>query len=1252
MLAQTPSDSGSSRDVGRQPGRRRAAPRGRHREPRHTKARRGTAASLIFALLLGLLGVVAPTFVAPPAQAAPGDAFNSAAATVFIVQGAPTRLYAAATSGTGTTTFTPVGSAANFQYNAVAYNTANNFLYANALTAGTDSNGALVPVGALIRIGQDGFITRVGTSTFGPGVLGTFGPNGNFYLANAGSASMLVINVTTGTLVSTIPLVRAIDPLGGDGADWTFKDGFFWALGTNLLNGKIVRINPTTGNIQTWTLPSAPCVGGGAGAAWTYGNGNLGFSCNSTGNVVQISVANSVTLNPTFTIVGINDGPPNTNNDGTASPGIPTDLAITKTGPATFLPGGALSYTLTVTNNGAGVSTGFVVADTVPAPLTTVATTNAGCNVSGNTVNCVSGTLAVGASQTFNITAQAPASMTACITNTANVLANEADSNAANNSASATGCPSSVPLITCSADPDLFNTGFNAATGGVKADGTKDTVWQVSGPHWNDTWANAQVNPWMGTSLPPADATWQAANVNNLAPGGWATSPYNNAQWISQQTQASPNQPGSPTFAGSWYYRYDFNLAAEVDPTKFALAMNFLADNSVAQVYVNGVAQSAQTTGLPQNGSSNPYTFPGFVLSTASQTTLTNNWVTGSNSIVVQVKSGPMLEGFMAQMRPSVLCPTVSVTKTVGSRFESADQFTVSASDSAAAVLTSATTAGTDTTATSPAVQIGLGKTYTLTDAMAAGTDIGNYTKNASCTGTTTGTSPPLTGTGPQWTFTPTVADDYVCSITNAAKPAALSLTKSASPSNAASYTAGQVINYSFVVANTGQVAMNNITVNETAFSGTGSMSAITCPSSTLAVGVSQTCTATYTLTQADVDAGTLVNTATANGTPPGSTTPIPSDPSTVTIPSTPAPSVSLDKSADKTTLVTGETVTYSFSSTNSGNVTLTNVGITDPLPGLSAVAYVWPGTAGTLLPGQTVTATATYVVTQADVDAGTIANTATISGTPPTGTPITGNDTVTITGTRTPGQSITKTADASAVTNPAVAGQVITYSFTSQNTGNVTLTNVAIADQLAGLSALVYTWPGTAGTLLPGQTVTATATYAITQADIDAGHVANSALPTAEVPPGVPGITPPPPATTDTDIPPTPGISLDKSADKTALVAGETVTYSFSSTNSGNVTLTNVGITDPLPGLSAVAYVWPGTAGTLLPGQTVTATATYVVTQADVDAGTIANTATISGTPPTGTPITGNDTVTITGTRTPGQSITKTADASAVTNP
>lgn len=62
--------------------------------------------------------------------------------------------------------------------------------------------------------------------------------------------------------------------------------------------------------------------------------------------------------------------------------------------------------------------------------------------------------------------------------------------------------------------------------------------------------------------------------------------------------------------------------------------------------------------------------------------------------------------------------------------------------------------------------------------------------------------------------------EDYALTIA-AANPG-ISLFKSASPSGPDDFTVGQVIDYSFVVTNTGDVPLADISVDETAFTGSG----------------------------------------------------------------------------------------------------------------------------------------------------------------------------------------------------------------------------------------------------------------------------------------------------------------------------------------------------------------------------------------------------------------------------------------------
>ena len=85
------------------------------------------------------------------------------------------------------------------------------------------------------------------------------------------------------------------------------------------------------------------------------------------------------------------------------------------------------------------------------------------------------------------------------------------------------------------------------------------------------------------------------------------------------------------------------------------------------------------------------------------------------------------------------------------------------------------------------------------------------------------------------------------------------------SPLTPAYGAAGDILNYSYQVTNTGTTTESNITVSD------NKVATVTCPPGSLAPGASETCTGSYTVTQADVDAGAVTNSATASGDQPTS---------------------------------------------------------------------------------------------------------------------------------------------------------------------------------------------------------------------------------------------------------------------------------------------------------------------------------------------------------------------------------------------
>ena len=403
----------------------------------------------------------------------------------------------------------------------------------------------------------------------------------------------------------------------------------------------------------------------------------------------------------------------------------------------------------------------------------------------------------------------------------------------------------------------------------------------------------------------------------------------------------------------------------------------------------------------------------------------------------------------------------------------------------------------------------------------------------------------------------------------------------------------GQSLPYTFTVTNDGNVTVTGLAISDPL------IGAVTCPVTTLLPGETTVCTGAYVVTQLDIDAGQIVNTATATAQDPsGDDT---SDTDTETSFGEQSPSMVIDKLSPVGILAVGETITYFFEAANTGNVTLTGLVVNDTTTG--------PVTCNTttLAPEDTTLCQAEYLVTQADVDAGAIVNVADAAAQPPSGDPVTSQDTETTEVAQVPSIDVAKQAPAGAL----AVDQTITYTFLVTNTGNVTLTNVGVIDPLIPVVSCDLT------SLLPGAVATCSGSYLVTQADVDAGVVRNSATATGAPPIGDPVSDG---DTETTSVDQNPSLLLDKIAPVEVPELGVSLTYTFVVTNTGDVTLTNLVINDPLAGVVTCDVT------TLAPSEFATCQADYVVTQFDVDAGTIRNDATATAADPLGGPVEGID--------------------------
>jgi len=260
----------------------------------------------------------------------------------------------------------------------------------------------------------------------------------------------------------------------------------------------------------------------------------------------------------------------------------------------------------------------------------------------------------------------------------------------------------------------------------------------------------------------------------------------------------------------------------------------------------------------------------------------------------------------------------------------------------------------------------------------------------------------------------------------------------------------GDPVTWTYVVTNIGDTELTNVALVD------DQLGPITCPETTLAADEAMTCTAEGVAVE-----GPYVNEASVTGVGPNGEEVSDDDPSNYLgdpAPAAPAPAIDVEKSTNGEdadtgtgpTLATGADVTWTYVVTNTGNVPLTDVAVTDDQVG----AIDCPQ--DELAVGEDMTCTAEGVAIE-----GPYTNIADATGVDPDGTVVQDDDPSRYVGRSTPGtpsiniEKSTNGVDADEAPGPIiVAGGLVQWNYVVTNDGDVDLMNIEVVDNIEGAIA------------------------------------------------------------------------------------------------------------------------------------------------------------------------------------------------------
>jgi len=423
-----------------------------------------------------------------------------------------------------------------------------------------------------------------------------------------------------------------------------------------------------------------------------------------------------------------------------------------------------------------------------------------------------------------------------------------------------------------------------------------------------------------------------------------------------------------------------------------------------------------------------------------------------------------------------------------------------------------------------------------------------------------------------------------------------------------ASVAAPTTLAYEIEVTNTGNLTLGGITLADTLPD--GATGTLTGPANDvglvgqLDVGESWIYTLTYNVTQAQIDDGSpLINSVSV--TADETDTDVQTDNAQTIIEK--SPSMVVSKVVDIDQINAPTALSYTITVENTGNVTLNNIQGVDFLPGGGLDGLANPtgdaGVANALDVGETWTYTTSYQATQLDIDAAAdLVNLVEFTSDETGSTPV--GDSAKTTVITEPLMAVVKTVDAATLSAP----DTVNYTIEVSNTGNVSLSNVTPVDTLPDNSTATLIGPlndtGLIGQLDVGEVWQYSTDYAVSQAELDLGVARINTVAVTSDQTGEQTYS----DNATTILSQAPSFTVTKNVDLNSVSAVSDLNYEIIVENTGNVSLSDIEVTDTMPDGTMVVINGPvadtGGIALLDVNETWTYLTQYSVTQADINAG------------------------------------------------